>query len=61
MAVYTDEMSNATPKPESDPFLALVAKLVQTPKAVVDKREAEYQKSRAKKPRCGPKPGRKPN
>ena len=44
----------------TDPFRTLVAKIVQTPKAVVDKREAEYQKSRAKKPRRGPKRGPKP-
>lgn len=47
--------------PPADPFREFVAKIVQTPKAVVDKREAEYQKNRAKKPRRGPKPGRKPN
>ena len=54
---HTTEPSDAP----TDPFRALVAKLVQVPKAVVDKREADYQKSRAKKPRRGPKPGRRPN
>ena len=51
----------ASKEPPSDPFREMVAKIMQTPKTIVDEREAEYQKSRAKKPRRGPKPGRKPN
>lgn len=49
-------MEDATPKPEPDPFRAAVAKLMQTPKAVVDKAEKAYQKERKKHPRRGPKP-----
>jgi len=52
-------MSNATPKPAPDPFNELLRKVVQTPKSEIDRREAEYQKERDKKPRRGPKPGRK--
>jgi hypothetical protein len=42
--------------PPSDSFRALVAKIVQTPKAEVDKREKAYQKERKKHPKPGPKP-----
>ena len=44
------------PMPHTDPFLALVAKIVQTPKAEVDKAEKQYQKDRKRHPKRGPKP-----
>lgn len=47
-------MSNA--KPETDLFRAFVAKIIQTPKAVVDKAEKQYQRERKKHPKRGPKP-----
>ena len=46
----------ATPKPAPDPFRELVAKVMQTPKAEVDRREKQYQKERKKHPKRGPKP-----
>lgn len=49
-------MNEATPKPLPDPFRAFVAAVLQTPKAVVDKREKAYQKERKKHPKRGPKP-----
>ena len=41
---------------ETDPFRAAVAKIMQTPKTVVDAREKAYQKERKKHPKRGPKP-----
>jgi len=41
---------------QEDPFRTLVAKLLQTPKAAVDKAEKAYQKERKKHPKRGPKP-----
>lgn len=38
------------------PFRDLVAKIIRVPKEVVNKREAEYQREQAKKPKRGPKP-----
>lgn len=37
-------------------FRDLVAKVIRVPKEEVDKREAEYQREQAKKPKRGPKP-----
>ena len=42
----------------ADPFRALVVKLLQVPKAVVDKAEKQYQKERKKLPKRGPKPSK---
>ena len=42
-------------KQPPDPFRAFVAKIMQTPKAVVDEREKAYQKERKKHPKRGPK------
>ena len=38
-----------------DAFKALAAKIVQVPKAEIDRRESEYQREQAKKPKRGPK------
>lgn len=46
------------PPNQPDPFRALVAKIIQTPKAVVDKAEKAYQKERKKHPKRGPRPGK---
>ena len=46
----------ASNEPPSDPFRAMVAKIMQTPKAIVDEREKAYQKERKKHPKRGPKP-----
>ncbi|QEL16353.1 hypothetical protein [Limnoglobus roseus] len=51
-------------KPHSQPsnptafnaFDVMARKLMGVPKAEIDKREAEYQKEQAKKPKRGPKP-----
>jgi len=47
-------------KPASEPmplsaFDALTRKILGVPKSEIDKREAEYQKGQAKKPKRGPK------
>jgi len=42
--------------PTPDAFRDLVARIVQVPKAEIDRREAEYQRERATKPKRGPKP-----
>ena len=44
------------PQPPSDPFRSFVAKIMQTPKAVVDAMEKAYLKERKKHPKRGPKP-----
>ena len=44
-----------------DAFKELAAKIVQVPKAEIDRREVEYQREQAKKPKRGPKPGPKGN
>ena len=63
---YTTSMKDSkpqqTPDPDPAPFTAfdeLVRKVMAVPKAEIDKREAEYQKQQAKKPKRGPKPGPK--
>ena len=50
------------PSPDGKPtpfasFDALTRKLMGVPKSELDKREAEYQRQQAKKPKRGPKPG----
>lgn len=62
MKKLTPPKSDDKPAPEPTPFekfKALAAKVIQVPKSVVDARESEYQKERAKKARRGPKPGSK--
>jgi hypothetical protein len=47
------------PPPQRSPFDAfkeLAGKLIRVPKAEIDRREAEYQKQQADKPKRGPKP-----
>ncbi len=39
-----------------DAFQDLTRRLLAVPKAEIDKREAEYQREQAKKPKRGPKP-----
>lgn len=46
------EDQNLTP---FDAFRELAKKLVQVPKAEADKREEEYQREQAEKPKRGPK------
>lgn len=48
-------MKEKQKEPIRDPFHALVAKVIQTPKAVVDKAEKQYQRERKKHPKRGPK------
>ncbi len=46
------------PAPEPTPFATfdeLARKIMGVPKSEIDKREAEYQKEQAKKPKRGPK------
>ena len=56
-------MQNPIPPQSEDkpaPFAAfdeLARKLMGVPKSKLDKREAEYQRQQAKKPKRGPKPG----
>lgn len=53
------ETNGTPPKPERTPFdrfRELARKVIQVPKAEIDKQEAEYQKKRAGKPKRGPKP-----
>lgn len=50
------------PEPDDKPsrfaaFDALARKLIGVPKSELDRREAEYQRQQAKKPKRGPKPG----
>ena len=45
---------------EFDAFQNLTRRLMAVPKAVIDAREAEYQRQQAKKPKRGPKPSPKP-
>jgi hypothetical protein len=44
-----------------DAFENLARRVIAVPKEVIDKREAEYQRKRAKLPKRGPKPGPKAN
>lgn len=47
------------PEPKAAPFGAFrtfARKLLSAPKAVIDKRDAEYQRQQARKPKRGPKP-----
>ena len=57
-------MNPENAKPDDKPasfaaFDELTRKLMGVPKSVIDKREAEYQRQQAKKPKRGPKPGHK--
>ena len=57
-------MEKPTPHPEdrASPFAsfdALARKLMGVPKPELDRREAEYQRQQAEKPKRGPKPGSK--
>ena len=57
---YTPRMSHPKPTPvlptPFDAFQDLTRQLLAVPKADIDKREAEYQREQAKKPKRGPKP-----
>ena len=55
-----------TPPPDAKPapfdaFTDFARKVLSVPKAEIDRREAEYQREREKKPRRGPKPHDKSN
>jgi hypothetical protein len=53
----SDPPPDAKPAPAPfDAFQDLTRRLLAVPKEEIDKREAEYQREQAKKPKRGPKP-----
>lgn len=59
--MQTPDPSPGSTPPEFAAFRQLARQLMRVPKSELDRREAEYQRQQAEKPKRGPKPGPQDN